>query len=345
MARIQLQSIYQPETTQLSNLFIDHYMARANGEFVKVYIYLLRCLSSPTAELGTAKIADQLLCTEGDVLRALKYWEDQHLLSLQFEEGQLSSIAFCDPRSPGPENITPITAVRSTFLTPERIQELKENEEVGSLLYVAEQYMGRPLNSSETRKILFFYDELNMSADLIDYLIEYCVSHGHGSIHYMDSVAQSWVKEGINTVELARQSTSRYRKEYFTILRAMGISGRNPVSAETRMIDKWMESYGLGMEVILEACRRTVLQTGQGSFPYTDRILSDWHSQQVHNLSDIVALDQEHKKKTPVKPEKTTPTRTQHVRSNTNRFNNFQQRDYNFDEYEKKLLAKSSAGN
>ena len=42
MGMITLQKPSQSEVTLLSNIFIDDYMPEANGEFVKVYIYLLR---------------------------------------------------------------------------------------------------------------------------------------------------------------------------------------------------------------------------------------------------------------------------------------------------------------
>ena len=46
MSMITLQKPSQSEVTLLSNIFIDDYMPEANGEFVKVYIYLLRALST-----------------------------------------------------------------------------------------------------------------------------------------------------------------------------------------------------------------------------------------------------------------------------------------------------------
>ena len=49
MATITLQNSSLMEVTILSNTFIDNYMPEANGEFVKVYIYvhspMLRFLS------------------------------------------------------------------------------------------------------------------------------------------------------------------------------------------------------------------------------------------------------------------------------------------------------------
>ena len=57
--------------TAVANEFIDEYMAGANGEYVKVYLYILRHQSSP---LTIDMIADGLNHTESDVRRALAYW-------------------------------------------------------------------------------------------------------------------------------------------------------------------------------------------------------------------------------------------------------------------------------
>ena len=85
------------EVTALSNFFIDHFMPKANGEFVKVYIYLLRTLGAPQFPLSLSQMADTFSCTEGDILRALKYWEGEKLLSLLYEGNQLSGITLLDP--------------------------------------------------------------------------------------------------------------------------------------------------------------------------------------------------------------------------------------------------------
>ncbi len=68
--------------TSVSNQFIDYYMPQANGEFVKVYLYLLRCASDPTLDAGICSIADRCNHTEKDVARALRYWEQAGLIKL-----------------------------------------------------------------------------------------------------------------------------------------------------------------------------------------------------------------------------------------------------------------------
>lgn len=342
MGMITLQKPSQSEVTLLSNIFIDDYMPEANGEFVKVYIYLLRALSTTPVSFSLEEMADRLLCTERDILRALKYWAGQELLAMDFTPDKaLRSIALLLPRpkpsaqpaSPAPASGQPRPS-KAAPLTPDRVTELKQNEEIVQLLYIAEQYMGKTLSPTDIQKLLFFYDGLGFSADLIEYLLEYCVSRGHKSLRYMETVALAWAQEGISTVAEAKKSSARYSKDYYTILKALGITNRSPVETEVTLMDTWLKTYGFSMSIIQEACTRTVLQTGQASFQYADKILEGWKKKQVNTLEDIQALDAEHKKRKEAKKQ----SRPSAPAASTNRFNNFQQREYNFDEYEKRLL-------
>ena len=73
------------EGTIVANEFIDRYMASASGEYVKVYLYLLRHQPNPI-EIG--QIADALDYTEADVKRAIAYWEKNGLLLKKPEESE-----------------------------------------------------------------------------------------------------------------------------------------------------------------------------------------------------------------------------------------------------------------
>lgn len=135
---------------------------------------------------------------------------------------------------------------------------------------------------------------------------------------------------------MARDASSRFSKDYYTILKAMGISGRNPVENEISYIDTWRKTYGFDLELIQEACSRTVLSTGQPSFQYADKILSGWKRKTYirWKMSGFwmpntrnVSLRKQFRKKQPAAQSQSN-----------NRFNNFHQRDYDFTEYEKRLL-------
>ena len=105
-------------------------------------------------------------------------------------------------------------------------------------------------------------------------------------------VGLAWAEQKIVTVNQAKEETNLYNRNYFTILRAFGIKNRNPLEKEIQYMNLWMNQYGFTLDIISEACSRTVLSTGKASFSYADSILESWFKKGVHHLSDIDSLDQ-----------------------------------------------------
>ncbi len=87
MSALTIQNHLQYNTTMVSNDFIDRYIAEASGEFVKVYLCLLRHQTDP-AGVSISMLADCLNHTEKDVIRALKYWEKMQLIRLTYGDGK-----------------------------------------------------------------------------------------------------------------------------------------------------------------------------------------------------------------------------------------------------------------
>ncbi len=78
--------------SSISNFFIDYYMTEANGEFVKVYLYLVRLLNN-NSDITVAQIADHFNLTENDICRAIKYWISRDVLKLHYDgKGHLNGI-------------------------------------------------------------------------------------------------------------------------------------------------------------------------------------------------------------------------------------------------------------
>ncbi len=327
-------------TTGVSNHFLDYYMPKANGEYVKVYLYLLRALRHPSRELSVTILADALEHTESDILRALKYWEKQKILRLECNRAnELQGIYLLE--IPLPDYATePLVCqqneVSKNSLPAKKaysrndLSQFSGQAECRQLLFVCEQYLKKSLSPSEIETLLYFYDQLHFSADLIEYLVEYCVCKGSRSIHYIETVALAWAEAGITTVQQAKERTTTYTRGCFAIMKAFGINDRNPVEPELKYIEKWLQVYDFTLELVLEACRRTMERLHKPSFEYADRILKKWTDQKVHNLEDVKALDQAHKKQG--QQTKTTPA------ARSTGFSNFEQRDYDFDKLEQQLL-------
>ena len=223
--------------------------------------------------------------------------------------------------------------------TETQINEITSDEEVKWMFNIIELYLERPLKQTDVQLILYLYESLNFSRELIMYLYEYCISKNKKHASYIEQVALNWAKQGINTVEKAEQSTTVYNTQYNAVCKAFGIN-RSIAEAEQQYVNKWFSTYKLSTDLIVEACNRTILKTGKPDFRYADSIVSNWYKKGVRNLQDIKRLDEEHKTKT--KSTTYQNQQTKEVRPNTtNKFNAFPQREYSKEDYsnlEQKLM-------
>ncbi len=357
MSRFTIYQDNYADATSISNLFIDEYMKDANDAQLKIYLYLLRMMSAHMAT-SVSDIADKFNHTEKDVMRALKYWEKMRLLSLEYDEGKsLVGIRLLDVnRKPNTDmvSLAPVVQLSSKLssdkgnltgqateslpdkpgyekpaYTLDELRDFKNNEETAQILFVAEQYLGKPLSASEIKTILFFSDKLGFSSDLIDYLIQYCVDKGKKDFRYIEKVAISWAQEGITTPKQAASASRKYDKIVYDVMKALGKSS-TPTKAEADYATKWIREYGFTTDIIMEACQRTVLATDKHRFEYADSILTNWHKKNVHHKADIKLLDEAYtgsRKKTVQKP------------SSAGQFNQFMHTDYDFDALEREILS------
>lgn len=378
MDEITLTSEHEVQVTCISNIFIDEYMPSANGEYVKVYLYLLRCLSDNRTGLNLSKITETFEYTNRDLLRAFGYWERMGLLELTYnEDKQLKNVTLLDPIShlgdnppsrrsthheelksasakiapvgpsipadvPSARVVPPVEPSTRKEYSSDELASFSGQSEVEELIFVAEHYIGHPLSPAELQAFLYWFDTLHFPVDLIEYLVEYCVNRGHKNIRYMDKVAMAWDEVGIRSAEQAKKSANLYNQANYAVIKALGIKGRNLVESEISLIEKWTKEYQFSLDIITEACNRTISATHQPSFEYTDKILGNWKKSNVKELSDIEALDlhfAQSKKQNTL--ESKPVTKNTYQKASVNSFNNFTQRTYDYDQLEQQMLNRN----
>lgn len=351
MVNIQLHNDCPTTDTIVPNQFIDRFMPEANGEFVKVYLYLLRCVHSHAYNCTISAIADHFNNTEMDVVRALRYWQKAGLLQLEeTSDGKICGICFLPipeaeektaVSSPLPESVSSAEpALASVYqapakrkYTPDEIMAFRKDAGISELFFVVETYIKHPLSENDMNTVLFWHEQLHFSTELIVYLLEYCISKGHSSMRYLDKVALGWHEKGITSVEQAKEDAAIHSQAYYGVMKALGITGRSLVESETAFIRKWTKEYAFDLPLILEACRRTITATHQPSFEYTDSILTSWYKNQVHTLEDIKKLDEAYSQNKKITIQASSAPRRK------NSFNNFTSRDYDYDNLEEMLLS------
>lgn len=409
MTAINISSDIATSFTTVSDIFIDQYMPKANGEFVKVYLYLLRATGSGAGIATISEIADHFSNTEADIIRALNYWASEGILQLQSgADGQIMGINLCSLSVSGMQaaqsniqsavadnaaqnnlqnsvvnnatqnnlqngvvnnavqnistaNIrmqdsvveklksqtTDKAASSQKEYTLDEIKEFRKNPDISELFFIIETYLKHTLSSTDTNMVLYWLDELHFSTDLVEYLVEYCITKGHSSLRYMNKVALGWADAGIKTVDQAKDDAAAHSQIYYSVMKALGITGRNLVDSEVSLINKWVGEYGFDIELVKAACSKTISAIQKPSFEYTDSILANWRKKDVHTLKDVEVLDANF-----AKANKASATGSSqgtnaangsskpksNNSSSKNKFNNFNQRNNDYDKLEKLFL-------
>lgn len=314
--------------TPLSNVFIDNYMVNARGEFVKVYILLLKCITSGEPGVSSSIIAAKLGLLESDVKNALKYWENEGIIKLnpidKMDNFSLEFVNLSDKESTENEKVNLLTAL-----------EKNSNKD---MLKDIEILLSRPLSNKEIEMYLSWTKELGFTLELILFLIEYCVSKEKRTASYIESVALAWHDSGIKTIEDANKYISKFEDKWIkirTILEYLGIKNTDIMKPHQDMIEKWLFSYNFSTDVILKACKICSERINKPDFKYIDGILAKWHEAGFKTLKDIEAKDI-----------KKTSTTTNSANTNANkkqgkslRFTNYTQREYDYDTLENELLG------
>ncbi len=405
MSSILLHSKGGRQVTSVPNLFIDNYMSEANGEYVKVYLQLLRMLGQDTTEFSLGSLADRLDYTEKDVQRSLNYWEKKNLLQLDYSStGQLTGIEVKELEGEGAGRSASAGAGASASLssvtssgagegasasviavagepagdavdspvvaggavsavagepvvdataepvveipqeprqyTPQELKELSEKDDIQQLMAIAPQYIKRPLNSKDSNYLLFWYDDLGFTADLIDDLMQYCVGSGHTRFSYMNQVALEWKELGITSLSQLSDHDNILSHSHRSIIKALGLTRSKLVPAELAFVEKWLGQYSFSLDIILEACNITMLNIGWGNFKYVDSILTGWHQKGVKHLEDLARLDKPSSKPATQQAQAKAAPRYQ---AKPNQFNAFPQREHDdayYQQLEQQLLRK-----
>ncbi len=329
--------------TPVADTFIDNYMAAANGEYVKVYLYILRHQNKE--DLSLEQIADALNHTEADVKRAINYWQKAGVLenaqenpseSILIEQNRTNCSMDIEVTSTADKE-TAAAQVQSPAYSAEQVSRLNNDEEFSQLLYIAQKFLNKAFTPRDCQVFAYLYDTLGMNIGLLEYLAEYCAQNGHTSVRYLETVALSWHEKGIRTALEAQEYSTSYTKDAFAVMKAFGLNSRKPAVPEQKLMEKWFKDYGFDRDLVLEACSRTINAIHTPSFQYADSILTDWKKAGVKTLADVKGMDARRAERANNADKRfrsygnAVNNAQNNRKSSNNQFHNFKQRDTDYD--------------
>lgn len=313
--------------TPVSNVFIEKYMTKARGEFVKVYLLMLKYNTSNEPGVNGAVLASSLNLLESDVMNALNYWNDQGVIRLiPIDKMNNFNIEFL-----------PLDDFESNETHEVNLLDALNNSETTDMLRDIEKILGRSLSNKEMEIYLNWQNDFSFTSELILILIEYCVSRGKSDYRYIEKVALAWHDLGIKTIEEAQTHIKKTEDKWIKIrqiLQYLGIKNTEVMKPQEELLNKWLFTYKFDLALIQKACDICFQRLNRADFKYIDGILTKWFNDNLKTLEDVASKDKQFK----------SVNKNKYQKNNTQSnkglgFNNFEPRSYDYDSLEKKLLG------
>ena len=316
--------------TPVNNIFIEKYMPQARGEFIKIYLLMLKHDISGELGVSSSILASSLNLLESDIMNALNYWND------------LGVVKFTQIDTMGNFNVEFLDLVDEPIKQNKQVDLLEalDSTNTKAMLKDIEMLLARPLSPNEMSIYLNWQREFAFSSELILILMEYCISKGKSDPRYIEKVALSWYDLKITTIDQAQNLIKKTEDKWINIrkiLTYLGINNNTDImKPQQDLIEKWLLIYKFPNEIILKACDICFERLNRADFKYIDGILTNWNRNNIKTLEDIALKD--------AKGTKSIKYTKNYNNNNNNekaplKFNNFEGREYDYDSLEKKLLG------
>ena len=263
--------------------FINNYMTGAHGEYVKVYLYGLAA-AAEGREADNEAIARDLRLLVTDVENAWKYWSDRGLLKITGEGIEYGREIPAEERS---VDKPPHVSSRDIAAA------LKLDPGMKDTISMVEQLMDKPLTQREITCIFNFMDWYGMDRNLVLMLFEYCISMDKRSFAYIEKVAQSWNRDGINDIKSAEAVIKRANaeKKFQGQCRKLFGIDRAFTPSELKYINSWKSEMSFSINMIEQAYDITIKNTGKLAFAYMNKILASWYQKGIKTPDKIQEKD------------------------------------------------------
>ncbi len=300
----------------------DNLLKIATGNHLKVLLYLLR--NSGTT-VKTEEISANTGVSEQQVEESIDFWEQINIFSPEncLNQSQTGNNIMTaptppahQPASPAPHD-KPVTetikntqsapvqentmkfsspAEKKTLYQPSEIRKLKETySDIAELLDAVQGVIIAP-NNYMVNAIIWIYQYLGLKIEVIMTLLSYCSTIDKVNTNYIEELARKWAEKEIDTLEKSQEEANRLielRSYTSKVMEVFHISRTTPNIR--KMIENCYQS-GYNMEMFQYAYEITIENTGDFSFPYINKILSNWIEKGIRTIDDARNDNAEHKK-------------------------------------------------
>ena len=263
------------DATPVENLFIQEYMVRADGDFVKVYLYGLMQCYHPVHSASLSTVARDLGMEVSRVENAFAYWERMGLVQRVGD----------NPPSWAYRNLKQLELMRA-----QDDDGLYRYADFNNSLQ-AQFGADRLLHPQDFERVYDWIEGLGLPEEVVLMLVSGQIKARGKKFTFksIDPIARAWAEANVRTIADAEEMSRMYTERYQAIKQVYKKLGkRHQVSEpDEALYERWTREWGFDLPAILAACDET--SKGVPTFGYLNGILERMHQQGLHSEEDLRA--------------------------------------------------------
>lgn len=174
-------------------------------------------------------------------------------------------------------------------MSPEQLEQSAENRtRITAIESINNAYFQGIMSPSWYNDIDMWFRKYGFDEQVMLSLFGYCFEKSKLHRNYVQAVADAWHKNNVKTfsdLEAYSQKQEKLNVIKKTISKKLGLT-RTLTQFEEEFIRKWYEDFGYNQEIIDIALKKTTSKANP-SFDYIDKLLSNWHKQNLKTPSEI----------------------------------------------------------
>lgn len=266
-------------STEIPDIFFTEFLPSMNGDFLKVYLYIL-FLAKFNKDIKINDLSKTLALPFPVIQDALKYLEEQKLIIklptgysvTSIQEVELSKLY-------SPKVTTSYEDLQKSAVSQERAKAIEN---------INEQFFSGVMSPTWYSDIELWFNKYGFTEQVMLALFSYAFERRALNRGYILTVADAWSKNKIRTfddLEAYEEKADKLNKLKKTIAQKLGIT-RNLTTYEEEYVIKWTQEYNFDMSIIELALKKSS-SLNTINFNYFDKILTDWHTKGLSSVTEI----------------------------------------------------------
>ncbi len=265
-------------TTPISDLFFTEYLSESNGDFIKVYLYIL-FLSKYNKDIKVNDLSKKLALNFKTIQDALKYWEDLGVITKKNTGYILNNLQEMELHKLYKPRLSSAINTEETN---------KNKYRASAIENINNSFFQGIMSPSWYHDIDLWFKKYHFDEQVMIALFNYCFERSALHRNYIQTVAEAWYNNHITTfndLDLYYQKQEKLNKMKKDITKKLGLS-RNLTEYEEEYIKKWMVDFSYGLDIIELALKKTTSKSNF-SFDYIDKIISDWYDRNLKSAEEV----------------------------------------------------------